>query len=190
MDLRIEGYDDVPSASHVTPPPHLVEQLADVVYVATFEPKVQFEFVSANVVDMIGWTAEEHYADPDLVRRSLDPRDADQLAQFITARVGQPFTVTLRWMHRDGRTLWLQHRVVTSLRGDGSLVAHGIARDVTSIKAVEKHLTDTERLYRLVSEHTSDVVYQCDANGVLQWISPSVRSTLGWEPSTLIGRKA
>ena len=194
MDELREGYDDQSSTPPVTqsvaPPPMLVEQLADVVYVATFEPKVRFEFVSANVVDMIGWTAEEHYADPDLVRRSLDPRDADQLAQFITARVGQPFTVTLRWSHRDGRTLWLQHRVVTSLRGDGSLVAHGIARDVTSIKVVEKHLTDTERLYRLVSEHTSDVVYQCDRDGVLQWISPSVRATLGYDPNDVVGRKA
>jgi len=190
MDLRIEGYDDVPSASHVTPPPHLVEQLADVVYVATFEPTVAFEFVSANVEDVIGWTAEDHYRDPDLVRRSLDPRDADQLAEFITARVGQPFTVTLRWTHRDGRTLWLQHRVVTSLRPGGGLVAHGIVRDVTSVKVVEKHLTDTERLYRLVSEHTSDVVYQCDARGVLQWISPSVAQTLGYRPAQVIGRKA
>ena len=193
MDEFWEGYDDTsstpPPTPSVVPPASLVEQLADVVYVAAFEPSVRFEFVSANVVDMIGWTAEEHYADPDLVRRSLDPRDADQLAQFITARVGQPFTVTLRWMHRDGRTVWLQHRVVTALRGDGSLVAHGIARDVTSIKVVEKHLTDTERLYRIVSEHTSDVVYQCDQDGVLQWISPSVRSTLGYDARDVIGRR-
>jgi len=53
----IEGYDELSSVPTVTPPPLLAEQLADVVYVATFEPKVLFEYVSANVVDMIGWTA-------------------------------------------------------------------------------------------------------------------------------------
>jgi len=183
----IEGYDELSSVPVVTPPPLLAEQLADVVYVATFEPKVLFEYVSANVVDMIGWTAEDHYRDPDLVRRSVDPRDADQLALFMTARIGQPFSVTLRWQHRDGRTVWLQHHVVTSLRSDGSLVAHGIAHDVTSVKIVEKHLTDTERLYRLVSEHTSDVVFQSDEHGVLRWISPSVSQTPGWRPVDLVG---
>ena len=187
-DVGIEGHDDLPSAPSVATPPLLLEQLADVVYIAVFEPKVRFEYVSSNVVDLIGWTAEDHYRDPDLVRRSIDPRDADQLAQFITARVGQPFSVTLRWIHRDGSTVWLQHRVITALRADGSLVAHGIARDVTSVKIVEKHLTDTERLYRLVSEHTSDVVFQSDEHGVLRWISPSVSQTLGWRPVDLVGR--
>ena len=186
-DVGIEGHDDLPSAPSVATPPLLLEQLADVVYIAVFEPKVRFEYVSSNVVDLIGWTAEDHYRDPDLVRRLVDPRDADQLAQFITARVGHPFSVTLRWIHRDGSTVWLQHRVITALRADGSLVAHGIARDVTSVKIVEKHLTDTERLYRLVSEHTSDVVFQSDEHGVLRWISPSVSQTPGWRPVDLVG---
>ena len=44
--------------------------------------------------------------------------------------------------------------------------------------------------YRPPATATTDVVYESDATGVIQWISPSVRDMLGWEPEQLEGRPA
>ena len=44
------------------------------------------------------------------------------------------------------------------------------------------------RRYRLRSHQSTDVVYETDTAGVVQWISPSVQALLGWEPAALVGR--
>lgn len=43
-----------------------------------------------------------------------------------------------------------------------------------------------DRRERLLIDYASDVVFH-SADGVVQWISPSVRDVLGWEPGELIG---
>jgi diguanylate cyclase (GGDEF)-like protein/PAS domain S-box-containing protein len=44
--------------------------------------------------------------------------------------------------------------------------------------------------YRLIPEGSSDVVYETDRDGRIQWISPSVQDLLGWEPEDLQGQAA
>ena len=58
-------------------------ELADVVYLIRLEPDPQFEFVSESVEDVIGYSADEHYADPDLMRRVVDPADAHILSELM-----------------------------------------------------------------------------------------------------------
>jgi PAS domain S-box-containing protein len=43
-------------------------------------------------------------------------------------------------------------------------------------------------LFRAMIEHSQDIVTVCDADGVVQFESPSVRVRLGWAPEELIGR--
>lgn len=47
--------------------------------------------------------------------------------------------------------------------------------------------SDDERLYRLLAENASDVVYQLDGDGRIAWASPSVERVLGWRPDQLLG---
>jgi PAS domain S-box-containing protein len=44
--------------------------------------------------------------------------------------------------------------------------------------------------YRLIADTTTDVVYESDSAGIIQWISPSVHELLGWAPIQLQGRPA
>lgn len=46
-----------------------------------------------------------------------------------------------------------------------------------------------DRRYRLLAESASDLAFQTGADGLLTWVSPSVRSLLGWTPASLIGRR-
>ena len=42
--------------------------------------------------------------------------------------------------------------------------------------------------YRLIAEHASDVVFRGSNDGVLEWLSPSVESLVGWTPGEMAGR--
>ena len=41
--------------------------------------------------------------------------------------------------------------------------------------------------FRLMAEHASDVVYRCDADWVVTWVSPSIKRELGWDTTDLLG---
>jgi diguanylate cyclase (GGDEF)-like protein/PAS domain S-box-containing protein len=63
-------------------------------------------------------------------------------------------------------------------------------RDVTHRHEAARVLAESEERFRLLAENASDVVYQSDAYGVVQWISPAVQQSLGWRPSDLLGTRA
>jgi diguanylate cyclase (GGDEF)-like protein/PAS domain S-box-containing protein len=159
----------------------LAAGLVDVVYAIRLEPDMGFEYVSPSVEAMVGYTPQEHYDDPQLGMRLLDPRDLDVLLGAVKADVGEQVDMTVRWIAKDGQLLWTQHRCVKRLRDDESVVLYGAARDVT-----EQHVL-AER-YRLLAENGSDVVAVGTDAGVLEWVSPSVTGLLGWSPEEMAGR--
>jgi len=61
-------------------------------------------------------------------------------------------------------------------------------REVTERFRIQEALAESRNRYRLLAEHSSDVVALVRPDGVLEWVSPSVRDLLGWEPEELVGR--
>jgi PAS domain S-box-containing protein len=132
----------------------LAENAPDVVFRYRLGPDRGFEYVSPSVTDLVGYTPEDHYADPLLARKLVMPEDLPLLDAAASAPGGAP--LVLRWRTRDGRVLWIEQRSVL-LRDDAGAPAalEGIARDVTA--RVELHaererlLAEREDLLRAVS---------------------------------------
>lgn len=73
----------------------------------------------------------------------------------------------------------------------GIKVGDGVSltwRDVTERYAAADALEDSERRYRFLAEHSSDVVYLADLDRRIRWVAPSVTASLGWHPEDLVGR--
>lgn len=67
---------------------------------------------------------------------------------------------------------------------------HGVIatmKDITSQKEAEKSKQSTERLYRLISENTSDLIAICNLDGKYEHVSPSYRQ-LGYSPGELLDK--
>ena len=62
-----------------------------------------------------------------------------------------------------------------------------ILRDINARKAAEAALIESEIRYRMLADNTSDIIQRFDADGVVEYISPSVRQ-LGYEPEFFLGR--
>ena len=65
----------------------------------------------------------------------------------------------------------------------------GVGRDITELKTVELQLRESERRFRDFAEAASEFVWEQDSTGAYVYVSPKVRSLLGYSDTELIGRR-
>ena len=67
-------------------------------------------------------------------------------------------------------------------------ICFGIAQDITQQKEAENALQNSEQKFRLLAEHSEDIISVHAVNGVIWYLSPSVSSVLGYNVDELIGK--
>jgi len=65
-----------------------------------------------------------------------------------------------------------------------------IASSHLEMAAAVRKASEQEALYRLLAENSTDTIVRGNLDGVRLYISPAVRTLLGYEPEELIGRRA
>ncbi|MEQ9316548.1 MAG: PAS domain S-box protein [Henriciella sp.] len=65
----------------------------------------------------------------------------------------------------------------------------GVFRDVTEQKRIQKEIREREARYRLLAEHSTDIVVHFDLDGIVRFVSPSCRM-LGISPEDAVGKSA
>ena len=133
----------------------LAENARDLIYRYELVPVRGFSYVSPSATEMVGYTPQEHYADPDLGLKLVLPEDAPLLQKLIGGdSSSQP--VVLRWRRKDGSLLWVEQHNVLVRDDQGQVVAiEGIGRDVTERVAAEQErlrLLEAEREARAEAE--------------------------------------
>ncbi|MDF2857134.1 MAG: sensor signal transduction histidine kinase, partial [Neobacillus sp.] len=61
--------------------------------------------------------------------------------------------------------------------------------DISEKKQIENILRNREQKYRLLAEHSSDVIMSHDLDFTFKYISPSVQAILGYKPDEMVGKK-
>jgi PAS domain S-box-containing protein len=64
----------------------------------------------------------------------------------------------------------------------------GIGRDITLEKQAERAIQDSEQKFRLLAEHSEDIISVNLPDGTIQYISPSVQKILGFRPDEVEGQ--
>jgi PAS domain S-box-containing protein len=94
------------------------------------------------------------------------------------------------WRLRKDGTRFLASFTVHAVRDDeGGVIGFAtITRDVSERRAAEQRLAESERAYRLLADHASDIIARMDLDGVRRYVSPACRAIFGFEPEELVGR--
>ena len=131
LGLRIIGlYRDIEAMG---------ENSQDIIYRFRFTPTPGFEYISPAVGSILGYTPDEFYADPRLMIKIGHPDDRKQLERYLSGDSGFKRPVVLRWVYRDGKSVWTEHQNIPVYNKEGKIVAfEGIARDVTERKGAEE----------------------------------------------------
>ena len=125
---------------------HLAESSPDILYLYRLLPQPGFEYINRAVTALTGYTPTECCADPELWLKLAHPEDRhlvapSNLLQQLSSGAADLSPLTLRWISRDGRTLWTEHQFTPVHDAAGQATAiQGIARNITLSKQAEDFL--------------------------------------------------
>jgi diguanylate cyclase (GGDEF)-like protein/PAS domain S-box-containing protein len=123
----------------------MVEQLPLVTYVESLDAESAL-YISPQIEELCGYTAEEWMADPHFFGKVLHPDDRDHvLGEFAnTHMTGDMYDGEYRVVARDGRIVWV-HDVAVRVRDDDGtpLYSQGYMVDVTARHAAEQALAES-----------------------------------------------
>lgn len=151
----------------------------------------------------VSWSPEVfriHGVTPDTFDPNLDdavaayhPDDRPILLNYIARAEthGEAYAFKLR-IHRlsDGEL-----RIVTakaSVQCDDAgvpICMFGVFQDVTEIEQTMARLAESEARYRMLADHSTDIIVRAGRDGIIRYASPAVR-ILGLKPEDAIGRSS
>ena len=63
-----------------------------------------------------------------------------------------------------------------------------VSEDVTAERELREALRESEKLFRLLAENSTDVIGRLSADQRIEYVSPASRAVYGYEPEAMIGR--
>lgn len=166
----------------------LVETIPAVAYVDAADAVSSTLYISPQVESVLGYSAEEWKADPELCSKIIHPEDRDRVlagSGRVTDERGQ-WRAEYRMISKDGRTVWI-HDQATLVRDDMGRPAfwQGVLLDITEGRLAEEALRATEKKYRALVEGLPAIVYMAEFGTSGQWryVSPRIERMLGFTPA-------
>ncbi len=129
----------------------IVQHVPGVVWEAWGKPDAanqRIDFVSSHVEKMLGYSAEEWLSTPNFWLTIVHPNDRERAAAQAAAifASGKGGTSRFRWLHRDGREVWVEAQSIVVSDENGPAGMRGVTLDITA--AVEAEIERAALLER------------------------------------------
>ncbi|MBW1710640.1 MAG: PAS domain-containing protein [Deltaproteobacteria bacterium] len=152
------------------------------------------EFVTDNVEEVLGYTAEDFLSGCVSWVKITYPEDVPRLeaeiAQFLQEGVKE-WEQEYRLITKSGEVRWFEDRNIFIKDSEG-VITHiqGIILDITKRKRIEEELRESERKYREIASSIPGVVYQFvmrkDGSYYSPFMSEGASSILGISPQEVM----
>jgi diguanylate cyclase (GGDEF)-like protein/PAS domain S-box-containing protein len=167
----------------------LVQNASDLISVIGYDGL--FKYVSPSSFRILGYKPDE--LEGTDAGSFVHPDDLDAVAEAVTDSLDEtkePALVMYRTHHRDG-----SYRIIESLTtplvdvaGMDGMVTN--SRDVTERVAAEQALKASQARFAALIQRSTDLVTVSGTDGIMKYISPSVKEILGYTAEELVGTDA
>ncbi len=163
-----------------------------VTYVVALTPAPRFVFVSQSVKSVLGYEAARFVGQPDFLASILHPDEAGSVAEGLQAAGKYGIAVRDRRMRvASGGYRWFRDTIRIE-RDDAGAARYGVGTiiDVTEEKAVRQALEARSEEYRILADHSQDLISRVTIDGRFAYQSPSARRVMGFEGEARRGESA
>lgn len=163
----------------------LLTNLPDVTWISDINGHTTY--ISANVEDVFGYTAEDLCArGEELWFGRIHPDDGDRVIRSYHSLFDESgvFDVEYRVQRKDDRWIWVHDRAIRTHEQDGVRYADGVFSDITERKEAEK---TNSQLAAIVSS-SSDAFVGKSTDGVIRMWNPAAERMFGYTAAEAIGQ--
>jgi PAS domain S-box-containing protein len=167
----------------------LAENARDVIYRMSI-PDGKYEYVSPAALTIFGYSPEESYQNPILIKQAIHPNwhvyFEEQWENLIKGEI--PPTYEYQFIHKSGKVRWLNQRNIMVRDNAGNPIAiEGIVTDITDRKLVEEALWKSSQMLKLVLDNMPAYVFWKDRNSVYLGCNRLFAANAGLQPEQLVG---
>jgi len=149
--------------------------------------------ISSNCEDVLEVPAESFVSGQYNIIDFIHPEDLARIERWRHKKMTDFASTTneFRIVTLSGVEKWLRvsaHPVKST--NDGYRIWDSTVNDITSQKAAEIALTNSENKYRALVEDTVDTIWKTDIDGNITYLSPQFKSLSGFDPQDWIGKSA
>lgn len=125
----------------------LADNAVDIIYRYRLGPVPGFDYISPSIASITGYTAEEFYAESQLIITIVHENDRINFEKFLNAPVISMSPLTLRLIPRDRKEVWIEQTSVPVYGTDGVVWAvEGVIRDITIRRMLEQDMARLDSL--------------------------------------------
>jgi len=158
----------------------IAENADDVIYCNRLFPELKSEYISSSVTEVLGYTPEDFYSDPELSLKIIYPDDKHALEEIITGKTDFNEPVILRWFHKDGKVIYTEHHNAPVYENGVLVAIDGIARDITKQHETQKILRTSEQFNKAVLDNSPLGISVRSVDGTLISCNDSWKKTWGF----------
>jgi PAS domain S-box-containing protein len=171
----------------------LVERMPAVTYVwdACATAEDNRNYTSPQIVDLLGYTAEEWESDPDRWQSDLHPDDRDRVlaATSRAAETGRPWVQEFRYVHRDGHAVWVHDEAALSRRDEDGRprLFEGVMFDITDRVEADLALQESLARFRALANGAPVGIFETDPEGNCTYVNDRWCQAAGMDASAAMG---
>ncbi len=167
----------------------LAENSPDMIYRMSL-PAGIYEYVSPMSITIFGYSPEEWYDNPLLIREIVHPDWHSYFkAKWEDLLQGHiPPIYEYEIIRKDGDVRWINQRNILVRDHNGSPVAiEGVVTDITESKRAEEVLRESEEKLRVIFDTVYAGVILVDASGVITYANRRMAEMFGYDMEEIIG---
>ena len=168
----------------------LLESLPVIVVSMNAAEDLPVTYMSQNVVDVTGYSAEDFTSNPHMWTERLHPDDLPKTYGVYAGLIKEGYYENeFLWQISDGSyaNIYVRLRLVKSTAGTYDSVV-GTIIDVTHRKLLEQALRKSEHRWRTLIETMNEGVVLLDSNATITYANDKITEMLGYSREEMIGK--